>query len=158
MLNRATRLRSSCERLLLVVLSLGLIAAASGCGNSDDDVQKAVDQALQEQNERERERELAAEQKRLKRELRKLKRDRSSGGSSGGNSAGAATISCGSGVTVNSVTTCPFANNVADEVRANGTGFVYAYSPALGKDIRMDCTGSATITCRGGNNAVVRIR
>lgn len=156
-MNFLRTIRSAFPAFIALAVVIALAIGISGCGNSDEDVQQAVDAALQKEKEREREKKLAAEQKRLKRELKKLKRKTQSGSSSSGGGS-TASSSCGGGVSVNSVTTCPFARNVADAVGSAGTGVVYAYSPALGRDVRMSCSGSATITCVGGNNALVTIR
>ena len=67
--------------------------------------------------------------------------------------------SCGGAVTANSVTTCPFAQNVRDAYYSSGrSSTVSAYSPALGRSITMSCTGSSPHFCTGGNNAEVKFR
>ena len=66
--------------------------------------------------------------------------------------------SCGNGVTVNSVTSCSFALNVADEYRRTGSSVVYAASPVTKQIYRMECTDGIPVVCRGGNNAQVTIR
>lgn len=85
-----------------------------------------------------------------------------SGKSTGGGSAAAAPASagnCGGGVSVNSVTSCPFGLNVADAYAASGGASVIdVYSPVTGEDYTMRCTSSIPVECRGGNGAVVTIR
>lgn len=64
---------------------------------------------------------------------------------------------CGGGIAVNSVTTCPFAANVASayfEEIGSGSGSVVAYSPRTGETYVMHCTGYPH-ECTGGNNAAV---
>jgi hypothetical protein len=138
--------------LFILTTSVGI----AGC-NSDQDVQQAVDQALQKQQEREAQKKLKAEQKRLKRELNKLKRRSRSGseGSGGYSDSGSSYKSCGNGVSANSVTSCGFASNAAVKYRRYGAGTYKVWSPALGRYVYMSCSGG---TCAGGNGAIVRIR
>jgi hypothetical protein len=67
--------------------------------------------------------------------------------------------SCGDGLSVNSVTTCPFARSVRDSYEASGGASVIdAYSPAAGQTYTMRCQSGVTTVCTGGNNAAVYIR
>jgi hypothetical protein len=64
------------------------------------------------------------------------------------------------GISVNSVTSCPFAENVEsawDSSGDSGSGTVTAYSPVTGQTYTMYCTPSDTgyEVCTGGNNAYV---
>jgi hypothetical protein len=64
------------------------------------------------------------------------------------------------GISVNSVTSCPFAENVEsawDSSGDSGSGTVAAYSPVTGQTYTMYCTPSDTgyEVCTGGNNAYV---
>ena len=76
--------------------------------------------------------------------------------------AGAAQY-CGSpadqgGISVNSVTSCPFAENVESAWESSGdASSVTAFSPATGLTYTMSCTASGTgyEVCTGGNNAYV---
>lgn len=64
--------------------------------------------------------------------------------------------SCGSGLWVNSVTTCPFAGNTRSAyAEANGATQISAYSPVTGQTYAMKCEGAGTVVCRGGDNAAV---
>ena len=64
--------------------------------------------------------------------------------------------SCGNGLYVNSVTSCPFAENVESAWAASGAAsYITVYSPVTGLDYTMYCTGASAITCTGGNNALV---
>lgn len=65
--------------------------------------------------------------------------------------------SCGGGVAVNSVTTCPFAKNVAAEYRASNSSSVSAYSPARDQYYDMTCTPGPPAVCRGGDDAAVYV-
>jgi len=67
------------------------------------------------------------------------------------------TTSCGNGLSVNSVTSCPFAENVqaAYEQTSGGTTDVTAYSPVTNQTYLMHCTGGTSHICTGGNNAAV---
>ncbi|WP_138998929.1 serine/threonine protein kinase [Rhodococcus zopfii] len=67
--------------------------------------------------------------------------------------------SFGTSAVGSTVTSCEF----AEEVRAaylrqgvrNGTVSIDAYSPVTGRTYTMTCSGSAVVTCTGGNDAVV---
>ena len=64
------------------------------------------------------------------------------------------------GISVNSVTSCPFAENVEsawDSSGDSGSGTVAAYSPVTGQTYTMYCTPSGTgyEVCTGGSNAYV---
>lgn len=98
-------------------------------------------------------------QRAVRQATRKRGSNTSSGGptDSGGGNGYTPTSSCPSGVSVNSVTSCEFAANVAAEYRSSGSSVIYAFSPATGREYRMTCTGFPTV-CRGGNNAEVTIR
>jgi len=66
---------------------------------------------------------------------------------------------CGNGISVNSSTSCPFAQNVAEEYRSSGgSSLIEVYSPVTKTTFTMSCSGSGPVICRGGNNAVVYIR
>ncbi len=66
---------------------------------------------------------------------------------------------CGSGISVNSVTTCPFARNVASEYRrSGGASVIEVYSPVTKITYTMSCSDGVPTVCRGGNSAVVYIR
>ena len=71
-----------------------------------------------------------------------------------------ATATCGSTIAVNSVTSCEFAENVADAYWSNGTGTVYAYRPVTNIEYKMYCqlSQASVVVCTGGKNAVVYIQ
>jgi hypothetical protein len=161
----------------VVCLGAGM-AVATGCGGSNDDHDKSVASvAVQEALAQERQRqEDAAQKAKLKQLQQKLHDERGKsdaqkaagaaaggssgssgsqgGGSQGGSSGG--THSCGSGVTAAASTTCSFALNVADTYRqSGGSSTIEVYSPVTKRTYTMNCTGSSTTTCTGGNNASV---
>lgn len=64
--------------------------------------------------------------------------------------------SCAEGLWANSVTSCPFATNTRSAyAESNGSPKLRVYSPVTGVTYEMTCSGSSTVTCRGGNNAAV---
>ncbi|MDX8152101.1 hypothetical protein SK069_10890 [Patulibacter brassicae] len=68
---------------------------------------------------------------------------------------------CGSGLFVNSVTTCSFAFNVQaayDDAAGSGSRTVRAYSPTTGTTYTMRCSGRPVTICRGGDRAAVYLR
>jgi hypothetical protein len=160
--------------LAVAVLCSGVgLGVVAGCGGSNDEhdrsvASQAAAQALAQERQR---REDAAQKARLRRLQRKLAHEKgkdaqqaasaaagASGGSSGGSGSPGAGGSkdCGSGVTANAATTCSFALNVADAYRASGgASKIDVYSPVTKQTYTMFCTGASSITCTGGNNAVV---
>ena len=66
---------------------------------------------------------------------------------------------CGDGLSVNSVTSCPFARAVRDEYEStNGASVIEVFSPVTQRSYTMSCSGGVPTVCRGGNGAVVTIR
>jgi serine/threonine protein kinase len=86
-----------------------------------------------------------------------------SGGAPSPSAASGASSACDSGISVGSVTTCPFADNVfaayVADYRANGEQsnvVVTAYSPVTHLTYHMDCANDGTtVTCTGGKNSLV---
>jgi hypothetical protein len=70
------------------------------------------------------------------------------------------TQDCGGGVSVNSVTSCSFAQVVAQQWRNYGgdTSTFEAWSPTTQRYYTMRCVSGLPTVCRGGNNAAVYIR
>jgi|GEM_PF-2962520 len=63
---------------------------------------------------------------------------------------------CTGGLWVNSVTSCPFAENTRSAyAESNGSRQIQVYSPVTGVTYDMACGGSQPVTCRGGDNAAV---
>lgn len=94
------------------------------------------------------------------------KKSSGGGGTGGSNSGGGGTPapapsggSCGGGISVNSATSCAFAQNVASAYAENGGDPILdVYSPKTGQTYRMTCSGGYPNVCTGGNNAQVTIR
>jgi serine/threonine protein kinase len=60
------------------------------------------------------------------------------------------------GLWVNGVTTCPFAENTRSAyAEAGGADEIQVYSPVTGLTYDMACSGSSLVTCTGGNEAAV---
>lgn len=145
--------------LTLTVFSSAIaMGAAAGCGGSSGDHDKSVASHAVAQ-ERQRQQEAAEQQniRKLKRKLRRARRKKASnGGASSPGSGRGGSKDCGSGITANSVTTCPFARNVVKAYRSSGgAGEVDAYSPVTNKTYHMACSGTSTTTCTGGHDASV---
>ena len=70
-----------------------------------------------------------------------------------GTTPSATSHGCGD-ITVNAVTSCPFANDVEQAYDANPSSAVQASSPVTGKSYTMTCSqSSGTVTCTGGTGA-----
>jgi hypothetical protein len=143
---------------LVALLLLGASLAISGCGGSDSS-QAEINEAKRAGAAHAREQ---IRIKQIQHELRALRHGRGgapvppSDGSSGSSSASGSS-SCGDELSVNSVTTCPFAENVRSsyfEEIGSGSGTVYAYSPTTDQTYSMYCTGSPH-ECTGGNDAAL---
>ncbi|HEY8638825.1 MAG TPA: hypothetical protein VIL64_06270, partial [Solirubrobacteraceae bacterium] len=168
-------MRASGWGSVLVVVAAGATLTACGSnsnsGNSGNDAQKieqARQQGARQARQDERLKAQGREQKRLQAQLDKLRAARSNGGSSGssgssssGGSSGTNFVpsghGCGAGVSANTNTSCPFAQNVRDEYYSSGqSGTIYVYSPVTGSTYTMYCgTSGGTNVCTGGNNASV---
>lgn len=75
--------------------------------------------------------------------------------SSGGDLA----VACGDGLSVNTVTSCPFARAVRDEYQSSGgSSSILVTSPVTHQTYPMTCVGALPTICRGGNNAAIAIR
>lgn len=72
--------------------------------------------------------------------------------------ASSSMTSCGSGLSVNDVTSCPFARRVRTAFEAEGASTISVYSPVTKTTYTMMCQSGVPTVCRGGNNAVVYIR
>lgn len=166
----------SLTRLLstaFVVIGTGAVATISGCGSSSDDnlsadqVATVKAEALREFKAEQRRKDADRKLAQIEKELKQLKKSKKKddkravpSASSGGNSASSAPSgsSCGGGISVNSVTSCSFASNVASAFYSHGSGTVYATSPVTGQTYAMSCSGGVPTVCTGGNGAAVYIR
>jgi hypothetical protein len=84
----------------------------------------------------------------------------STGGTSGGGTSHTGLTKCDENISVNHVTSCPFAQRVfasfAAHMVTQGSTQVEAYSPVTEKSYPMNCSVSAeTVECTGGKEAVV---
>lgn len=65
---------------------------------------------------------------------------------------------CSPGVGAAGSASCPFANAIADAVRADPSAGSYdVFSPVTKRRYDVTCTGTELITCRGGANATVHV-
>jgi len=155
---------------IAAVAAAAVAVGAVGCGSSNEispeQVASIKTQALRELKAEQRERAANEKLRKLERDLRRLKKERktekrAAPQTSGGGtppSGGGSGASCGGGISVNSVTTCPFAANVAAAFYENGPGTVYATSPVTGQTYAMSCSAGVPAVCTGGNGAAVYIR
>lgn len=164
----------SVRRTLAIAGALAAAGTITACGSGSDEpsaeqVAEIRAEVLREVRARERERRADAKLRQLERELRALKRrsrQRPRAAAGGGSApappsggGGGSGSSCGGGLSVNSVTSCPFAQNVADAYRGSGgASSIDVYSPVTGTTYTMSCSGGVPVTCSGGNGAVVSIR
>lgn len=152
------------------IAAVGMLAIATGavgCGGSSEispeQVSSIKREAKRELQSEQRQRDADRKLRELERELRRLKKKskpskKESGGSAPAPPSGGTGASCGGGVSVNSVTTCPFAANVAAAFYDSGPGTVYATSPVTGQTYAMSCSAGVPTVCTGGNGAAVYIR
>jgi hypothetical protein len=148
---------SLCCAVAATALAIGLAA----CGDSGSS-QEEIDQAKQAGAAHAREQ---IRIKQIQHELRALRHGNGgrpptpvpgSGSASSAGSGGAST--CGGELSVNSVTTCPFAENVESAYFAeigSGSGTVYVYSPVTNQTYAMYCTAGSPHECTGGHDAAV---
>lgn len=147
-------------------LAIGACGSSSDEGPTPEQVASIKREVLREERAKQRAKEAERTLRELRREVERLKKGRGQGakagasagggGESGGSAGGSA--SCGGGVSVNAVTSCPFAANVAAAFYADGPGTVYATSPVTGKTYAMQCSGGVPTVCTGGSGAAVYIR
>lgn len=152
----------------------GAIAAAgtlAACGGQDEPSAEQVAEirreVLRELRAEQRQRAADRKLKDLERQLRALKRRErrkpakppAAGGGSAPAQSASSGSSCGGGLSVNSVTSCPFAQNVAEAYRGSGgASSIDVYSPVTGTTYTMSCGGGVPVVCTGGNGAAVYIR
>jgi hypothetical protein len=160
----------SARRLLSIAAAVGGVTAIAmtmaACGGngklSDEQVTSVKSEALKEFKAEQRQRDAEKRLRELDREITRLNKQKArsapgSPGSGGGNTP--STSSCGGGLSVNSVTSCPFAANVADSYRSSGgASIIDVYSPVTGRTYTMNCSGGVPVACSGGNGAAVYIR
>jgi hypothetical protein len=137
--------------VVAAVSAVSLALAACGGGVSQDDVDKAVSEAVTQAQQQQTIQD-------LQEKLKKAKRDHTVHGAPT-TSTGSSLLGedCGDGVRVNENTSCPFARYVAEGYRAEGAGVIRAYSPVTNDTYAMSCESGDPAVCRGGNDAVVYI-
>jgi len=152
-----------------IVLAIGLLA---GCGDESgsvserqtEEIQRAKEEGRRQALAEERAKAAAADTRRLEKEIEQLGKDDATSDRPGRApappaQASSGSTSCGEGVSVNSVTTCPFGRNVRDEyASSNGARVIEVYSPVTKRSYLMRCTGGVPTVCRGGNGAIVYLR
>jgi hypothetical protein len=156
---------------LCVAAAVSLAGAAVGCGSDDQKIARAKAEGKQEAIDQQKADAAAAEVAKLRRQTTKLRKqvgglrkNKPSGGGGGSvNNAApppsSGSASCGDGVSVNSVTTCPFGRNVRDAYQSSGGGsIVEVYSPVTKRTYTMRCSDGVPTVCTGGNGAAVYIR
>jgi hypothetical protein len=170
---KAMKLRLTSASVLLIALSTTLaacgvqashqqLAAASAAGRSQGAAQQQAEASKQAEaaKQRQLESDVAALKSKLAANSSSSASSVSSGSGGSGSSTGSGTRDCGLGVSVNSVTTCSFAQIVVEAWRQSGGGYAsfQAWSPATQRFYLMRCSPGLTTICRGGNNAAVYIR
>jgi hypothetical protein len=158
----------SAGRILLLAGAIASAGTLTACGGSNGPTEQQVaeirEAALREYKARQRERDAAKRLATLERELRRLSKPRAQPRGGGGSAPAAAPAassgsSCGGGLSVNSVTSCPFAQNVAETYRGSGgASSIDVYSPVTNTVYTMSCGGGVPVVCSGGNGATVYIR
>jgi hypothetical protein len=151
-----------------LVFSMGILIALSlvgiGCGDSgasQEELEAARKQGAAKARQQAKIRQIQKELKELRKGGGSAKRASTAASGSpapegGGSPSGSG--NCGGALSANEVTTCGFAENVADAYYAeigSGAGTVYAYSPTTGETYSMYCTAGSPHECTGGNNAAV---
>lgn len=159
MLNKSTRTTRAGRGLSSVTIAVVMALGLATCGDSGPG-QEDLNQAKRAGAAHAREQ---IRIKQIQHELRALRHDNS--GSSptppatdGSPPSSGESSTCGSGLSVNSSTTCPFAENVQSayfEEIGSGSGTVYAFSPVTEQTYAMYCTAGSPHECTGGNNAAV---
>ena len=151
---------------LVVTAALGLAACGDSVSQEDADqqAQDAVTQALKEQRQKQQLAEVKAELKQVQAKQKKQAHDSDSGSGDQTTTAAAPSTgsapsggSCGAGVSVNAVTSCAFALNVASDYASSSSYTFVSYSPTTGQAYTMHCSGGDPVVCTGGNGAAVYI-
>jgi hypothetical protein len=135
--------------------SIGLMACSGSSGLSQEEINQARKEGVAEARQQ-------GKIEKIEGQLKALKHGQTNGEtttpSGGSGAASGRPVSCGGDLSVGKATTCEFASNVEAEYRArvgNGSGTVYAYSPAKERTYAMYCTAGEPHICTGGNEASV---
>jgi len=144
---------------IAVAMALGTIGLlAAGCGASEQETERAREQAAEQQRLKDKAAELEDEIKELKAQQPTVTTTVTPGQHPTTRQQGPSS-DCGGGVAAGPDTSCAFALNTAKEwVDTSGGAVIQVYSPATEKTYKMKCSNnSAGTTCKGGNGAVVYI-
>ena len=155
--------RPATRSLLVVLLAGSLLAAANGCGTSEQ-------QARQERKQAAEARRLREKASRIEEEIQQLKAQQAQLAPGAATTPGTTTRdatgptgptrTCGGGVSAGRGTTCAFALNTAQEwVDTSGGNTIQVYDPETRKTRTMNCSGTLALTsCRGSRGTAVYIR
>jgi hypothetical protein len=159
------------RRVAVSGLTLAAFAGAlSACGSDaaeevlrDQQLARARAEGVRQERLENRTNEAAESTKQLRREVKRLKKRGEGAAASsvrpstgGGTTTAPSGTVCGSGLSVNSVTTCPFAANVRSAYYGSGqAATIDVFSPVTEKTYSMNCTAASPHVCTGGNNARV---
>lgn len=145
-------------RRTLYLCGLAVVALAiSSCGSSgasQDELNEARTEGAKEAQQQAKIEKIEGQLKALKHGHGAPNQSNNSGSSAPTGGGG----NCGGNLSVDSNTTCPFAENVEYQYYAeigSGSGTVSAYSPVTEKLYSMYCTAGEPHECTGGNNATV---
>ena len=147
-------------RHALIATLLVVVFAVSGCGNSDEDVDRAREEGAREARLQEKQKQQRERQKQLEDKIKELEKNQARAGSGGesapsSSSGSAGRTSCGDGLSVGPNTTCAFARVVRAEYQRTGNSTIEAYSPVTARTYVMTCSSGSPHVCVGGNNASV---
>lgn len=166
------------KHLMLCLSALLCMGALSACGGDDADQQRLQAEQIaqaeadgrREARAEQRAKDAADEANKLRRQVDELRRAQARRDKSRGSTSPSpaprtpaptttGSTSCGDGLSVNAVTTCPFARNVRDAYgESGGSPVLDVYSPATKQTYTMRCAGGLPTVCSGGNGAAVYIR
>lgn len=148
--------------LAVVLVPAGTLTACGGSSEpSAEQVAHIKEQARRETLAAVRRHKAERDLRQLRHDINQLKRGRGSGAAAApsSSSGGSGSTACGDGLSVNSVTSCPFARNVRDSYEGSGgASTIDVYSPVTAQTYRMSCSSGVPVVCSGGNGAAVYIR
>ena len=140
-------------RLVAALALVTIAVVGSGCGQSEQEAERAREQAAEQERLREKAAGLEEEIRELKAQQPQVTTTVTQGPRQG------PSRDCGGGVAAGTDTSCAFALNTAREwVDTSAGQTIQVFSPATKKSYTMRCrTNSTGTTCRGGNGATVYI-
>lgn len=145
-------------RLVAALALVTIAVVGSGCGQSEQEAERAREQAAEQERLREKAAGLEEEIRELKAQQQQVTTAVTQGQTSTQPRQGPSR-DCGGGVAAGPDTSCAFALNTAREwVDTSAGQTIQVFSPATKKSYTMRCrTNSTGTTCRGGNGATVYI-